>query len=75
MYMTVEMIPVIGLFALLAVAAGWARTIYLSVRHPDPIREDARARAAAARQAFKAARAAEQEASSTTMRREAPQTS
>ena len=75
MYMTAEMIPVIGLFALLAVAAGWAGTIYLSVRQADPMQGDGHARAAAARQTFRAARAAEQERTSAAMRREARQAS
>jgi hypothetical protein len=51
--MTVEMLPVIGLFALIATGAGWARQIYFAVRGSDAIRDDARARAASARQAFK----------------------
>jgi hypothetical protein len=56
MYPTVEMIPFIGLFGLLATAAGWGRQLYLAVREPDAARSDARARAATARQAFRASR-------------------
>jgi hypothetical protein len=54
--MTVEILPFIGLFALIATGAGWARQIYFALRESDAIRGDARARAAAARQAFKASR-------------------
>lgn len=55
MYMNIEVVLIIGTFALLAMAAGWSRMIYYGIRQRDTMQEDSRARAAAARQAFKAA--------------------
>lgn len=60
MYMNLEAVLIIGAFALLATAAGWVRMMYYGIRRRDAIQEDSRTRAAAARQAFKAARQPEQ---------------
>lgn len=54
MYMNLEVVLVIGAFALLATAAGWARAIYFGIRQAESARNDARERTAQARQAFKA---------------------
>ncbi len=56
MYMNLEVVLIIGVFALLATAAGWARMLYFGVRKASVIQEDSRARAAEARQTFKASK-------------------
>lgn len=56
MYMNIEVVLVIGAFALLATAAGWARALYFGIRQADGARNESRERAAQARQAFKASR-------------------
>ncbi len=43
MYMRVEWLPVIGLFGLVATAAGWAWQIYRAGRRSEPIHKDSRA--------------------------------